>query len=218
MEENEIEVSVLKTPKEISDLLIQISGIDIFQKTRERNVVEHRAFFCYLLKEKFDLGASAISSFIRTQPKLKTYDHATAIHALKMFKIYKPYRKEYFDNLETYFNISADENYQQLPSLENMINKYVLFKSRYYEEKRKNKRQEEKFKKHQEKSKNLKEHIKDLEDFKRKATAVLTENEILYRDLDKKQMQVYDERAALVLKTFEWKQNNSEYEIINCAS
>ena len=218
MEENEIEVSVLKTPKEISDLLIQISGIDIFQKTRERNVVEHRAFFCYLLKEKFDLGPSAISSFMRTQPKLKTYDHATAIHALKMFKFYKPYRKEYFDNLETYFNISADENYQQLPSLENMINKYVLFKSRYYEEKRKNKRQEEKFKRHQEKAKKLKEHIKDLEDFKRKATAVLTENEILYRDLDKKQMQVYDDRAALVLKTFEWKQNNSEYEIINCAT
>jgi len=27
-----------------------------------------------------------------------------------------------------------------------------------------------------------------------------------------------DERAALVLKSFEWKQNNSEYEIINCAT
>ena len=211
MEENKIEVPVLKTPKEISDLLITISGIDIFEKTRVRNVIEHRAFFCYLLKEKFDLGPSAISSFMRTQPKLKTYDHATAIHALKMFKFYKPYRKEYFDNLETYFNISADENYQQLPSLENMVNKYVLYKSRYYNAKSKNKRHEDKLKK-------LKEHIKDLEDFKRKATAVLTENEILYRDLDEKQMQVYDERAALILKSFEWQKPKNEYEVINCAS
>jgi len=39
-----------------------------------------------------------------------------------------------------------------------------------------------------------------------------------YRDLEEEQKTMYDERAALVLKSFEWKQNNSEYEIINCAT
>mgnify|MGYP003145472167 CR=1 FL=1 len=211
MEENKIDVPVLKTPKEVSDLLISITKVNIFEKTRVRNVIEHRAFLCYLLKDKFDMGPSAISSFMRTQPKLKTYDHATAIHALKMFKVYKPYRKEYFDTLETYFKISPDENYEKLPSLENMVNKYVLYKNRYYNARNKIKRQEEKLKK-------LKENLKDLKEFKKKATAVLTENEILYRDLDKKQMQVYDERAGLILKSFEWQKPKNEYEIINCAS
>ena len=36
--------------------------------------------------------------------------------------------------------------------------------------------------------------------------------------LEEEQKTMYDERAALVLKSFEWKQNNSEYEIINCAT
>ena len=111
MEKNKIDIPILKTPKEISDLLISITGVDIFEKTRARNIVEHRAFFCHLLKNKFDLGPSAISAFIRTQPKLKTYDHATVIHALKKFKIYKTYREEYFNTLESYFEISPDLNF-----------------------------------------------------------------------------------------------------------
>ena len=61
MEKNKIDVPVLKTPREISDLLISITKVNIFEKTRVRNVIEHRAFFCYLLKEKFDFGPSAIS-------------------------------------------------------------------------------------------------------------------------------------------------------------
>ena len=204
MEKNKIDVPVLKTPKEVSDLLISITKVNIFEKTRVRNVIEHRAFLCYLLKDKFDMGPSAISNFMRTQPKLKTYDHATAIHALKMFKVYKAYRKEYFDTLETYFKISPDENYEQLPSLENMVNKYVLYKNRYYNAKNKIKIYEEK--------------LKDLKEYKKKATVVLTENEILYRDLDEMKMKVYDERAALILKSFEWQKPKNEYEVINCAS
>jgi len=204
MEKNKIDVPVLKTPKEVSDLLISITKVNIFEKTRVRNVIEHRAFLCYLLKDKFDMGPSAISNFMRTQPKLKTYDHATAIHALKMFKVYKAYRKEYFDTLETYFKISPDENYEQLPSLENMVNKYVLYKNRYYNAKNKIKIYEEK--------------LKDLKEYKKKATVVLTENELLYRDLDEMKMKVYDERAALILKSFEWQKPKNEYEVINCAS
>ena len=211
MEKNKIDVPVLKTPKEVSDLLISITKVNIFEKTRVRNVIEHRAFLCYLLKDKFDMGPSAISNFMRTQPKLKTYDHATAIHALKMFKVYKAYRKEYFDTLETYFKISPDENYEQLPSLENMVNKYVLYKNRYYNAKNKIKIYEDKLK-------DLKEYKKKATEYKKKATVVLTENELLYRDLDEMKMKVYDERAALILKSFEWQKPKNEYEVINCAT
>lgn len=208
---NAIQIPILKTPREISDLLISITKVNIFEKTRVRNVIEHRAFFCYLLKEKFDFGPSAISVFMKTNPKLKTYDHATAIHALKMFKVYKAYRKEYFDTLETYFNVKPDENYEQLPTLENMVNKYVLYKNRYYNAKNKIKTQQEKLN-------DFKGKIKNLEEFKSKSTAELTKNEILYRKLDKKKMEIYDERADLVLKSFEWQKPKNEFEIINCST
>jgi len=204
MEKNKIEVPILKTPKEISDLLISITGVDIFKKTRVRNTIEHRAFFCYLLNDKFDLGPSAIAAFIRRQPKLKTYDHATAIHALKMFKVYKTYRVEYFDTLETYFEISPDADYKKLPKLERLLNQYKELKNKYYYANNKIKKYEEK--------------LEDLEVLKKQVVSGFTENEMLYRKLDKKQMKVYDKRVSLILKSFNWQKPNNEYEVINCAS
>jgi hypothetical protein len=204
MEENKIEIPVLKTPKEISDLLITITGVDIFEKTRVRNVIEHRAFFCYLLKDKFDLGPSAISAFMRLQPKLKTYDHATVIHALKMFKVYKTYRFEYFDILESYFEISPDAYYKELPKLEMLLNQYKEIKSKYNIASNKIKKYEE--------------QLSEVKELRRKIKSGFTENEILYRDLNKTQMKIYDERAELVLKSFEWQKPKNEYEIINCAT
>lgn len=204
MEKNKIEVPLLKTPKQISDLLIEISGVDIFQKSRVRNIVEHRAFFCYLLNEKFELGPSAISAFIRTQPKLKTYDHATVIHALKKFKIYKTYREEYFNILEGYFEISPDADYKELPKLERLLNQYKEIKLKYNNASKKIKRYEEK--------------LNDFNELKRKIKSGFTKNEILYRDLNEAQMKIYDERAALILKSFNWQKPKNEYEIINCAT
>lgn len=204
MEKNKIDVPVLKTPKEISDLLIQISGVNIFEKTRVRNVIEHRAFFCYLLKTKFDLGPSAISAFIRTQPKLKSYDHATAIHALKKFKIYKTYREEYFNTLESYFEISPDADYKELPKLERLLNQYKEIKNKYNYANNKIKKYEK--------------QLKDLDKLKKQIVSGFTENEMLYRNLDKKQRKIYDDRAALILKSFNWQKPKDEYEIINCAS
>lgn len=204
MEKNKVEVPVLKTPKQISDLLIEISGVDIFQKSRVRNIVEHRAFFCYLLNEKFELGPSAISAFIRTQPKLKTYDHATVIHALKKFKIYKTYREEYFNILEGYFEISPDADYKELPKLERLLNQYKEIKLKYNNASKKIKRYEEK--------------LNDFNELKRKIKSGFTKNEILYRDLNEAQMKIYDERAALILKSFNWQKPKNEYEIINCAT
>lgn len=204
MEKNKIEVPLLKTPKEISDLLIEISGVDIFKKSRVRNIVEHRAFFCYLLNEKFELGPSAISAFIRTQPKLKTYDHATVIHALKKFKIYKTYREEYFNILEGYFEISPDADYKELPKLERLLNQYKEIKLKYNNASKKIKRYEEK--------------LNDFNELKRKIKSGFTKNEILYRDLNEAQMKIYDERAALILKSFNWQKPKNEYEIINCAT
>ena len=92
-----------------------------------------------------------------------------------------------------------------------MLNKYVLYKNRYYNAKNKIKTQQEKLN-------DFKGKIKNLEEFKSKSTVELTQNEILYRKLDKKKMEIYDERADLVLKSFEWQKPKNDYEIINCST
>jgi predicted RNase H-like nuclease (RuvC/YqgF family) len=141
---------------------------------------------------------------MRTQPKLKTYDHATVIHALKMFKVYKTYREEYFDTLESYFDISPDADYKELPKLERLLNQYKEIKSKYNIASNKIKKYEE--------------QLNEVKELRRKIKSGFTENEILYRDLNKTQMKIYDERAELILKSFEWQKPKNEYEIINCAS
>tara|TARA_R110002167_G_scaffold5192_7_gene24303 strand:+ start:189 stop:800 length:612 start_codon:yes stop_codon:yes gene_type:complete len=199
---DKIKIPILKSPKEISDLLISLTGVDIFEKTRVRHVIEHRAFFCYLLKEKFHLGPSAISAYIRNQPKLKTYDHATVIHALKMFKIYRLDKPEYFLTLETYFEISPDEDYVEYPKLEQLYNQYKEIKNKY--------------KKANIKIDEYKNKLEIAKNSQKKLSSDFTINEIKYRHLDNKQRKIYDERVNLLLKSFEWKKPKNEYEIINC--
>ena len=50
----------------------------------------------------------------------------------------------------------------------------------------------------------------------RKDSTDLTENEICYRDLSYDQRSTYDDRVKLILRSFRWKENNHEMEIINC--
>ena len=204
MEKNKIEIPILKTPKQISDLLISLTGVEIFEKTRVRNVIEHRAFFCYLLKDKFHLGPTAISAYIKKQPELKTYDHATVIHALKMFKVYRTYRAEYFNTLENYFEILPDEDYVEYPRLEQLYNQYKEIKNKY--------------KAANLKIKKLEKRVDIVKELEKKLNSNFTINEIKYRDLNRTQKKIYDERVSVILKSFDWKNNKNEYEIINCAT
>ena len=204
MEENKIEKITLTTPDQISSLLIELTGVDIFEKTRVQDVIELRAFFCYLLKDKFYLGPTAISNFIRTQTKLKTYNHATVIHSLKMFKIYRAKKEEYFERLEGYFDINPDINYKKKENVANLLNQYMIVRNKYYYANHKIKIYEKK--------------LEEFEELKRQVKTGFTENEILYRKLDKTEMKIYNERADLVLKSFNWQKPKDEYEIITCAS
>ena len=121
-----------------------------------------------------------------------------------MFKIYKTYREEYFNTLESYFEISPDADYKELPKLERLLNQYKEIKKKYNNANNKIKKYEE--------------QLSEVNELRKKIKSGFTENEILYRDLNKTQMQVYDERAALILKSFNWQKPKNEYEIINCST
>ena len=179
---------LLETPEQVSDLLIKLSGIDIYKQTRKNEYVEHRALLCHILRNKLDMRWVSISDFIKS--KGKSFDHATAIHANKMYPIYKQSRFDYYDKLESNFIVKSQIEYSQISKLEVIQKKYETLEKDYF---------------------------KAIEKLS-KYNSDYTKNEKKYRSLPEDQRTMYDERAALVLKSFEWKQNNSEYEIINCAT
>jgi len=184
--------TILETPEQVSDLLITLTGIDIYKQTRQTEYVEHRALLCHILRNKLDMRWVSISDFIKS--KGKSFDHATAIHANKMYPLYKKDRFDYYDKLESNFIIKSQIEYSQITKLEVIQKNYKTLEKNYFIATEK------------------------IKEYKLKSKIGLTKNEINYRQLDKEQRAMYDERAALVLKSFEWKQNNSEYEIINCAT
>ena len=180
--------TILETPEQVSELLITLTGIDIYKQTRKTEYVEHRALLCHILRNKLDMRWVSISDFIKS--KGKSFDHATAIHANKMYPIYKQSRFDYYDKLESNFIVKSQIEYSQISKLEVIQKKYETLEKDYFKA------------------------IEKLNKF----DGGYTKNEKKYRTLEEEQKTMYDERAALVLKSFEWKQNNSEYEIINCAS
>ena len=181
---------LLETPEEVSDLLIKLSGIDIYKQTRKNEYVEHRALLCYILRNKLDMRWHSISDFIKS--KGKSYDHATAIYSNKMYTIYKQSNFDYYDKLESQFIVRSQLQYSQLSRLEIIEKKHQALEKDYFKA------------------------IEKLNKLTKESS--LTHNEKKYRNLEEDQKTMYDERAALVLRSFEWKQNNSEYEIINCAT
>jgi len=107
-----------------------------------------------------------------------------------MYPLYKKDRFDYYDKLESNFIVKSQIEYSQISKLEVIQKKYATLEKDYFKA------------------------IEKLNKF----NGGYTKNEKQYRTLEEEQKTMYDERAALVLKSFEWKQNNSEYEIINCAT
>ena len=184
-------ITFLPTPEKVSYFLESATGINLYEKSRKRDIIEHRALLCHILRFKLNMRWETISRFVES--KGKNYDHATAIHAAKMYPIYKKSRFNYFENLESNFVIKNPSEYNHIPNIEILKKEFKSLEKNYKKELEKNKKLKEQFSKY-------------------------TTNEKNYRKLNKNQKEIFDERAAIIIKSFEWKQNNSEYEIINCAT
>mgnify|MGYP000256485754 CR=1 FL=1 len=181
--------TILETPEQVSDLLITLTGIDIYKQTRKTEYVEHRALLCHILRNKLDMRWVSISDFIKS--KGKSFDHATAIHAAKMYPIYKKSRFNYFENLESNFVIKNPSEYNHIPNIEILKKELKSLEKNYKKELEKNKKLKEQFSKY-------------------------TTNEKNYRKLNKNQKEIFDERAGIIIKSFDWVEVKDDYEIINC--
>tara|TARA_R110000744_G_scaffold248632_1_gene365001 strand:+ start:465 stop:1076 length:612 start_codon:yes stop_codon:yes gene_type:complete len=182
--------TLLETPDEVSNLLKSLSGIDVFQQTRKRHVIEHRSLLCYILRTKLDMRWESIKKFIES--KGKPYDHATAIHAVKMYSVYKKDNKKLLE-LESHFIVRNRIEYNQISAMEVMQKKHIRLEKDYFKS------------------------LEKIDSYKKSSDSLgLTQNEKTYRTLSRKEKEAYDERASLVLKSFKWKARNEEAEVITC--
>lgn len=74
-------------------------NIDVFESTRRREVVTYRALHVYMLRNNLEWSLMKIRHFYEDNGK--SYDHATALHALKMFEIYCKYDSDLLTEMDT---------------------------------------------------------------------------------------------------------------------
>lgn len=97
-------------PIEIADKIKKLSGVNIFEDTRRRPIVEMRSLLCYLLREKLGMRWTNIALFFKSQGK--PINHATVIHSKRLYTLYKKTNKK-LEEIENSFsfrsNLSVDE-------------------------------------------------------------------------------------------------------------
>lgn len=79
----------MKYYTETAEYIKTATGIDVFKNTRQREYVEYRALYNYIL---YKIKGLSLMKIVRIyQENGKPYNHATVLHSLKMFDIYKTY-------------------------------------------------------------------------------------------------------------------------------
>ena len=124
--------------KKIGDSVKEVSGLDIFDNTRRRDYVEMRALVCYVLRKKLRIGLTNIALYFQSEGK--TMHHATVIHLVKMYPMYKRYNSRL---------ASIEDSFEELNNLEFNQDSYIRNQYLSYN-----------YDKLQEKYKNLKDNIK----------------------------------------------------------
>ena len=116
-------------PNEIGLKVIELSNIDIYKNTRKRDYVEARALLCYLLREKLNLRWTYIANFFNSQGK--KMDHATAMHLVKMYPIYKNDNKLLIE-WENMFVFKSEMEYDEIDKMHYLENKYNNIQKKYF--------------------------------------------------------------------------------------
>ena len=109
------------TPEVIAKAVIKLSGLDIFKNSRQRRYVEMRALLSYMLCKDLNMGWSRISQFY--QDNGKTMSHASVIHAVKNYSVYRQHNKQ-LQKLEGCFNFSQEISEENINTTLNLQNNY----------------------------------------------------------------------------------------------
>lgn len=105
-ESNVIKQSSIVTEKRalyIAQQVNKLSGLDVFENTRQREHVEARSLVCFVLRKYLGIGLSRIAKFFKENGK--NMHHATALHLIRNYDIYKLYNK----NLEKWLDMIIND-------------------------------------------------------------------------------------------------------------
>jgi len=115
-----IQEEAVKIGNEIKDL----SNIDIFKNTRQRDHVEVRALLCYILKQKLRMGPSDIARYFKYLGK--TMNHATVIHLQKKYPTYKKYNNFLLQIEKSFLPLKQNGDNERINFLETQYTQMTL--------------------------------------------------------------------------------------------
>jgi hypothetical protein len=106
-------------PIEIAIKIQKETKVNLFEDTRKRTVVEYRALLSYLLREKLRMRWTSIANFFKKRGK--PMNHATIIHACKLYPIYKKSNKK-LEEIEKLFTFKSNLNYDEIDKIHYLEN------------------------------------------------------------------------------------------------
>lgn len=82
---------IFKAAHDLSKKIIEVTGQDVFAQSRKRDVIEARSLLSFILYKSKGMTLTQIRDFYEANGK--PYDHATALHAIESFELYRRYNK-----------------------------------------------------------------------------------------------------------------------------
>ena len=88
------------TAQQISDKIIKKSGINIFENSRKRHIIQYRSLLINILRDKLNMRWVSIAMFFKANAKNMT--EASIIHSYDHFPIYQEQDKNLKQMLEQF--------------------------------------------------------------------------------------------------------------------
>lgn len=115
--------------KEISEATVG-RPVDVFDNSRKRTVVQYRSLHIYMMRKFLKMSLYDIRDFYIANKMSESYNHASVIHAIKMFDLYKHYDPYLMECLMVIMNGHKDEE----ETLQNFIAKLNYIHPTFYRE------------------------------------------------------------------------------------
>tara|TARA_R110002167_G_scaffold2540_3_gene12836 strand:- start:5994 stop:6551 length:558 start_codon:yes stop_codon:yes gene_type:complete len=116
------------SPSQIAKKIIKLSGLDIYKNTRKKEYIEMRALVCFLFRDKLFMKWERIAQFFECKGKSMT--HASAIHLVKNYPMYKSDNK-LLHKFEQTFVFSSKIPYDGIDKVNYLENKYFSLEKKY---------------------------------------------------------------------------------------
>ena len=113
-------------PIEIANKITEISGINLFSKSRKRNVIEHRGLLCYILRDKLKMRWEKIAKFYKAQGW--PVNHATLINSYNKWYMYKT-NEDVISILNDFKFV--DETQEEIDKIDRLETKYINLQKKY---------------------------------------------------------------------------------------